>query len=59
MKSGCAQCAATERRSERRSVLTTMTRCARREGGGKGKMEGADWFGFFDRMTGFSGDTGF
>jgi len=28
-------------------------------GGGKGKMEGADWFGFFDRMTGFSGDTGF
>jgi len=24
-------------------------------GGGKGKMEGVDWFGFFDRMTGFTG----
>ena len=24
-------------------------------GGGKGKMEGADWFGFLDRMTGFTG----
>jgi len=59
MKSGCAPCAAIVRRSERKSGLTTVTRCARRRGGGKGKMEGADWFGFFDRMTGFSGDTGF
>jgi len=24
-------------------------------GGGKGKMKGAEWFGFFDRMTGFTG----
>ena len=35
--------------------LTTRTRCARRRGGGKGKMEEPDWFGFFDRMTGFTG----
>jgi hypothetical protein len=50
MKSGCAPCAAIVRRSERKSGLTTVTRCARRRGGGKGKMEESDWFGFFDRI---------
>ena len=31
--------------------LNQRTRCARREGGGKGKMEETDWFGFFDRIV--------
>ena len=32
--------------------LNQRTRCARREGGGKGKMEETDWFGFFKPRIG-------
>ena len=52
MKSGCAACAATARRSERKSGLTTENTVCTEGGWREGKMEGADWFGFFKPRIG-------